>query len=80
MLGDTLKKLSPDKRPMVHSDRGAHDRCTGWIERIDKTGLTQSMSKKGYSPDNTACKGVFGRWKMRCFTIMTGQIKVFQNL
>lgn len=30
---------------------------------MDKAGLTRSMSKKGCSPDNSACEGVFGRIK-----------------
>ena len=30
-------------------------------------GLTRSMSKKGCSPDNSACKGVFGRLKNEMF-------------
>lgn len=59
MLDDAVRKLSPDEKPIVHSDRGAHYRWTGWIERMDKTGLTRSMSKKGCSPDNAACEGVF---------------------
>ena len=34
---------------------------------MDKAGLTRSMSKKGYSPDNSACEGVFGRLKNEMF-------------
>lgn len=29
--------------------------------------LTRSMSKKGYSPDNSACEGLFGRLKNEMF-------------
>lgn len=29
------------------------------IERMDKVGLTRTMSKKSCSPDNSACEGVF---------------------
>lgn len=67
MLDDAVKKLSPGERPIVHSDRGAHYRWTGWIERMDKAGLTRSMSRKGCSPDNAACEGVFGRLKNEMF-------------
>lgn len=67
MLDDALKKLSSDEKPIVHSDRGAHYRWTGWIEKMDKAGLTRSMSKKGCSPDNAACEGVFGRLKNEMF-------------
>lgn len=67
MLDDAFKKLSSDEKPIVHSDRGAHYRWTGWIERMDKTGLTRSMSKKGCSLDNTTCEGIFGRLKNEMF-------------
>jgi len=30
---------------------------------MEKAGLTRSMSKKGCSPDNSACEGFFGRMK-----------------
>ena len=63
MLDDTVRQLSPDEKPIVHSDRG----MTGWIERMDKAGITRSMSKKGCSPDNAACEGVFGKLKNERF-------------
>jgi transposase InsO family protein len=34
---------------------------------MDKAGLTRSMSKKGCSPDNSACEGFFGRLKNEMF-------------
>ena len=39
----------------------------GWIERMEKAGLERSMSKKGCSPDNAACEGLFGRLKNEMF-------------
>ena len=30
-------------------------------------GLVRSMSRKGYSPDNAACEGFFGRLKNELF-------------
>ena len=53
--------------PTVHSDRGGHYRWPGWIERMERAGLTRSMSKKGCSPDNSACEGFFGRLKNEMF-------------
>lgn len=50
-------------RPVVHSDRGAHYRWPGWLERMRDARLTRSMSRKGCSPDNAACEGFFGRLK-----------------
>jgi transposase InsO family protein len=34
---------------------------------MEKAGLTRSMSRKGCSPDNSACEGFFGRLKNEMF-------------
>ena len=34
---------------------------------MDQAGLERSMSKKGCSPDNYACEGLFGRLKNEMF-------------
>jgi transposase InsO family protein len=34
---------------------------------MEQAGLTRSMSKKGCSPDNSACEGFFGRMKNEMF-------------
>lgn len=67
MLDVAISTLENDEHPIVHSDRGAHYRWPGWIERMDSAGLTRSMSKKGCSPDNSACEGFFGRLKNEMF-------------
>lgn len=67
MLDRAIAQLNNDEHPIVHSDRGCHYRWLGWIERMDKAGLTRSMSKKGCSPDNSACEGLFGRLKNEMF-------------
>lgn len=67
MLDNAITTLKDDEKPLVHSERGAHYRWPGWIERMDKAGLTRSMSKKGCSPDNSACEGFFGRLKNKMF-------------
>ena len=54
MLENAISILRPSEKPIVHSDRGAHYHWPGWIERIETAGLTRSMSRKGYTPDN-AC-------------------------
>ncbi|MEC5218109.1 putative transposase [Actimicrobium sp. GrIS 1.19] len=54
-------------RPIVHSDRGAHYRWPGWLSRMNNAKLTRSMSRKGCSPDNSACEGFFGRLKTELF-------------
>lgn len=67
MLDDAISTLSPDERPVLHNDRGIHYRWPGWIGRCDAAGITRSMSKKGCSPDNSACEGFFGRLKNEFF-------------
>lgn len=55
------------EKPIVHSDRGGHYRWPGWLSRVAKAGLVQSMSRKACSPDNAACEGFFGRLKTEMF-------------
>ncbi len=67
MLDTAIGCLNEDDHPIIHSDRGAHYRWPGWIIRMDKASLIRSMSKKGCSPDNSACEGFFGRLKNEMF-------------
>ena len=67
MLDAAISTLNPGEQPIVHSDRGAHYRWPGWLDRMNEAGLTRSMSKKGCSPDNAACEGFFGRLKNEMF-------------
>lgn len=63
MLDHAVATLRPGEHPIIHSDQGAHYRWPGWIRRAHNASLTRSMSRKGYSPDNAACEGFFGRLK-----------------
>lgn len=67
MLDNAINLLSPNEKPILHTDRGVHYRWDGWIERMGKAGLVRSMSKKGCSADNSACEGLFGRLKNEMF-------------
>lgn len=67
MLDQAISSLKPEEHPIIHSDRGCHYRWPGWIERMDQAQLKRSMSKKGCSPDNAACEGLFGRLKNEMF-------------
>ena len=67
MLGDAICNLTYGEHPIIHSDRGCHYRWPGWVSRMENAGLTRSMSKKGCSPDNSACEGFFGRLKNEMF-------------
>lgn len=59
--------LAEGEHPVQHSDRGGHYRWPGWIAICEEYGLVRSMSKKGCSPDNSACEGLFGRLKNEFF-------------
>ena len=67
MLKQAIKTLKPGEHPIVHSDRGCHYRWPEWIKIMEEAKLTRSMSKKGCSPDNSACEGFFGHLKIEMF-------------
>ena len=67
MLKDAIASLRSADHPIIHSDRGGHYRWPEWIKITSDAGLTRSMSKKGCSPDNSACEGFFGRLKNEMF-------------
>ena len=46
---------------------GRHYRWDEWIRICEEHGLIRSMSAKGYSPDNAAAEGFFGRLKNELF-------------
>ena len=63
MLDEYHKTLKNGEKPIIHSDRGSHYRWPEWINRMNRYGFQRSMSRKGCSPDNSACEGFFGRMK-----------------
>ncbi len=63
MLDAGVATLQEQEKPIVDSDCGAHYRWPGWIDRMSQANLPRSISKKGDSPDNSACQGFFGRLK-----------------
>lgn len=67
MLDDAISQLSDEEHSIIHSVRGSHYRWPGWISRIENAGLLRSMSRKGRSPDNSACEGFFERLKNEMF-------------
>ena len=67
MLDNAVSHLKKGEHPVIHTDRGCHYRWPGWIDRMDKAHLQRSMSKKGSSPDNSACEGFFGQMKDEMF-------------
>lgn len=67
MLDEAINTLKPSEHPLIHTYRGCHYRWEDWIKRMEKAGLTRSMSKKGCSPVNAACEGFFGILKNETF-------------
>ena len=67
MLDEAISGLKEGEHPLIHTDRGCHYRWPGWVSRMDNAQLRRSMSKKGCSPDNSACEGFFGRMKNEMF-------------
>ena len=53
--------------PGLPLGQGCHYRWPGWIGICEGNGLARSTSRKGYSPDNSACEGFFGRLKNEFF-------------
>jgi len=44
MLDEGIKTVAnSNKRPVVHSDRGAHYRWPGWLSRMREASLVRSM-------------------------------------
>lgn len=67
MLDKAIGTLAPGETPIIHTDRGAHYRWPEWIQKTQSASLIRSMSRKGCSPDNSACEGFFGRIKNEMF-------------
>lgn len=63
MLVKAVETLPEGAHPLVRSDRGYHCRWPGWLDLMDRYGLTRSTAPKGCSPDNAAAEGFFGRMK-----------------
>ena len=57
------KKTSPPRDTQIYLTKDSHYRWPGWLDLMERHGLTRSMSAKGCSPDNAAAKGFFGRMK-----------------
>lgn len=57
----------PDAKPIFHSDRGFQYTSNIFKNKIEKAGMTQSMSRVGKCIDNGPMKGFFGILKTEMF-------------
>ncbi|WVL55504.2 IS3 family transposase [Xanthomonas nasturtii] len=67
MLDQAIKKLSPDARPMIHSDQGWHYQHENYRHKLANHSLKQSMSRRGNCLDNAAMESFFGTLKSEFF-------------
>lgn len=67
MLEAACSALGAGEHPRIHSDRGRRYRWPGWIKICDGSSLERPMSKRGCSPDSSACGGFFGRLENEAF-------------
>lgn len=67
---DELKKRGFGNGAILHSDQGIQFTNPGYIMRLKKMGITQSMSRRGNCWDNACIENFFGHMKseMYCFT------------
>lgn len=67
MLKKALARLSPDERPLLHSDQGWQYRMPAYQRQLQERNLVQSMSRKGNCYDNAAMESFFGVLKSEFF-------------
>jgi transposase InsO family protein/transposase-like protein len=67
MLEQLRDVLPEGARPTIHSDQGCHYQWPGWTRLMKEYKWTRSTSRRGCSPDNSACEGFFGRLKNEMF-------------
>lgn len=67
MLKDAIAKLSPNDKPIVHSDQGWQYQMFHYQQQLKQHGLIQSMSRKGNCLDNVSMESFFGILKSECF-------------
>ncbi|MGJ9407415.1 IS3 family transposase [Nesterenkonia aurantiaca] len=68
-LRAAINSLTPNERPLVHSDQGFQYRHPHWQDTLRDAGLIQSMSRKGTCLDNASMEGFFSHLKEEWFRI-----------
>nr|WP_267313865.1 IS3 family transposase [Acinetobacter indicus] len=67
MLKDAIAKLSPNDKPIIHSDQGWQYQMRFYQQQLQQHGFIQSMSRKGNCLDNASMESFFGILKSECF-------------
>ena len=64
---DKAVKANPDAHPIFHSDRGFQYTNRVFHTKIERAGMTQSMSRVGKCIDNGPMEGFWGILKRECY-------------
>ena len=64
---DKALKANPDAHPLFHSDRGFQYTNRAFHQKLEKTGMTQSMSRVAHCIDNGPMEGFWGILKRECY-------------
>lgn len=81
---DKAAKENPDAHPLFHSDRGFQYTSRTFHHKIEKAGMTQSMSRVAHCIDNGPMEGFWGilkreRYYGRRFTSKQELIQMIEN-
>jgi transposase InsO family protein len=81
---DTAAKENPDARPIFHSDRGFQYTNRAFHHKLEKAGMTQSMSRVAKCIDNGPMEGFWGiikreRYYGKRFTSKHDLVQVISN-
>ncbi|UQA52747.1 IS3 family transposase [Vibrio sp. ED002] len=68
MLTEAISKLRPNSKPIIHSDQGWQYRHRQYQQKIEESGLIQSMSRRGNCLDNAVAENFLLYLKQRCIT------------
>src|SRR3546814_16538313 len=67
MLKKVVRHISPEQKPMLHSDQGWQYQQPVYRRMLAQHGITQSMSRKANCLDNAALESFFGTLKAEFF-------------
>lgn len=78
MLEKALRRLPAGSKPILHSDQGWQYQMRFYQERLRKSKIRQSMSRKGNCLDNAVMENFFGILKSELFYIQ--EFNSYQSL
>jgi transposase InsO family protein len=75
-----LRKKYQVEGMMLHSDQGIHFTNNEYVALLHKSGIKQSMSRKGNCWDNAVIESFFGHFKCECIKLQRKALKNFANV